>query len=44
MTAAELYEMLKKIQEPKGYFFNKDRDLVDQLWKVFWPPRSAKVT
>ncbi len=31
MTAAELYEMLKKIQEPKGYFFNKDRELVDQL-------------
>ena len=26
MTPAELYEMLKKAQEPKGYFFNKDRD------------------
>ncbi|MEW5733420.1 MAG: ferredoxin-thioredoxin reductase catalytic domain-containing protein [Thermodesulfobacteriota bacterium] len=25
MTEAEkLYEMLKKIQEPKGYYFNKD--------------------
>lgn len=22
MTAQELYEMLKKVQEPKGYFFN----------------------
>jgi ferredoxin-thioredoxin reductase catalytic subunit len=28
MTAAELYEMLKKVQEPKGYFFNKDREWV----------------
>lgn len=26
MTPAELYDMLKKAQEPKGYFFNKDRD------------------
>ena len=26
MTAAELYEMLKKAQEPKGFFFNKDKD------------------
>jgi ferredoxin-thioredoxin reductase catalytic subunit len=22
----DLYEMLKKVQEPKGYFFNKDMD------------------
>ena len=28
MTPAELYEMIKKVQEPKGYFFNKDKDLV----------------
>jgi ferredoxin-thioredoxin reductase catalytic subunit len=28
MTAAELCEMLKKVQEPKGYFFNKDKDWV----------------
>ncbi len=28
MQPAELYEMLKKIQEPKGYFFNKDKDWV----------------
>lgn len=26
MTAAELYESLRKIQEPKGYFFNRDRE------------------
>lgn len=25
MTASELYDLLKKAQEPKGYFFNKDR-------------------
>ena len=23
MTAQELYEMLKKVQEPKGYYFNE---------------------
>ncbi|MDD5712555.1 MAG: ferredoxin-thioredoxin reductase catalytic domain-containing protein [Smithellaceae bacterium] len=29
MTEAEkLYEMLRKIQEPKGYFFNKDKERV----------------
>jgi len=28
MTPAELYDLLKKAQEPKGYFFNKDRDWV----------------
>ena len=28
MKPAELYEMLKKVQEPKGYFFNKDKDWV----------------
>ncbi len=33
--AEKLYEMLKKVQEPKGYFFNKDKervfDLIDAL-------------
>ena len=33
----KLYEMLKKMQEPKGYFFNKDKervfDLLDALLK-----------
>ncbi len=33
--AEKLYEMLKKVQEPKGYFFNKDRarafDLLEAL-------------
>ena len=27
----KLYETLRKIQEPKGYFFNKDRDRVVEL-------------
>jgi ferredoxin-thioredoxin reductase catalytic chain len=27
----KLYEMLKKIQEAKGYFFNKDREVVNDL-------------
>jgi len=31
MTAAELYEALRKIQEPKGYFFNRDREKVLDL-------------
>lgn len=31
MTVEELYEKLKKIQEPKGYYFNKDWDLVYDL-------------
>jgi ferredoxin-thioredoxin reductase catalytic subunit len=28
MTALELFEMLKKVQEPKGFFFNRDKDWV----------------
>ncbi|MDI9569796.1 MAG: ferredoxin-thioredoxin reductase catalytic domain-containing protein [Pseudomonadota bacterium] len=28
MDAAGLYETLKKIQEPKGFFFNRDQDWV----------------
>ena len=28
MLPAKLYEMLKKVQEPKGYFFNKDKEWV----------------
>ena len=28
MTAEELYDLLKKAQEPKGYFFNKDKGWV----------------
>jgi ferredoxin-thioredoxin reductase catalytic chain len=32
MTEVEkLYEMLKKAQEPKGYYFNKDKDRVLEL-------------
>ncbi len=31
MNAEELYEKLKKVQEPKGYFFNKDKELVFEL-------------
>ncbi len=26
MTPHQLYEMLKRIQEPKGYYFNKDME------------------
>lgn len=33
MNEQELYELLKKVQEPKGYFFNKDRDRVNDLLK-----------
>ncbi len=31
MDVATLYEKLKKTQEPKGYFFNKDRERVFEL-------------
>ncbi len=31
MKVEQLYETLKKAQEPKGNFFNKDRDLVFEL-------------
>ncbi len=32
MTAVEqLYEQLKRLQEPKGYYFNRDRARVDDL-------------
>jgi ferredoxin-thioredoxin reductase catalytic subunit len=31
MNAEQLYEQLKKIQEPKGYFFNKDKAIVLEL-------------
>ena len=31
MNAEELYEKLKKIQEPKGYYFNRDTELVFDL-------------
>ena len=32
MTEVEkLYEMLKKVQEPRGYFFNNDKERVFEL-------------
>ena len=31
MDKQQLYEMLKKVQEPKGYFFNNDREKVFEL-------------
>jgi ferredoxin-thioredoxin reductase catalytic subunit len=31
MNAGQLYEILKKSQEPKGYFFNRDKGLVMDL-------------
>ncbi len=31
MNAISLYENLKKIQEPKGYYFNKDMDMTMPL-------------
>lgn len=31
MNAKQLYEMLQKIHEPKGYFFNKAGDMVLDL-------------
>jgi ferredoxin-thioredoxin reductase catalytic subunit len=31
MDAKQLYEMLKKVQEPKGYYFNADMDMTMPL-------------
>jgi ferredoxin-thioredoxin reductase catalytic subunit len=31
MNAEKLYEQLKKVQEPKGYYFNKDTGYVMEL-------------
>lgn len=31
MNTQELFEMLKKVQEPKGFFFNNDRERVFDL-------------
>ncbi|MBW2608931.1 MAG: ferredoxin:thioredoxin reductase [Deltaproteobacteria bacterium] len=29
--AEELYEMLRKVHEPKGYYFNKNKEMVFEL-------------
>lgn len=34
MNAEELYEALRKIQEPKGYCFHRDREKVFDLLKA----------
>lgn len=34
MTGGELYKILKKAQEPKGYFFSKDQDHVMALMEA----------
>ena len=31
MNAQQLYDMMKKVQEPKGYYFNQDRERVFEL-------------
>lgn len=31
MTASELYEILKRVQEPKGYYFSNDKERVSDL-------------
>lgn len=31
MDAKELYERMKKVQEPKGYFFNNDKERTFEL-------------
>ena len=31
MDAKQYYDMMKKVQEPKGYFFNKDHERVMDL-------------
>ncbi|MCF8035397.1 MAG: ferredoxin:thioredoxin reductase [Desulfobacteraceae bacterium] len=31
MNVEDLYEKLRNIQEPRGYYFNKDKDFVHEL-------------
>lgn len=31
MNVEELYERLKQVQEPKGYYFNRDRERVNDI-------------
>jgi ferredoxin-thioredoxin reductase catalytic subunit len=31
MNAQQLFDMMRKVQEPKGYYFNNDRDRVFEL-------------
>jgi ferredoxin-thioredoxin reductase catalytic subunit len=33
MEADQLYEMLRKSQEPKGFFFNRDKERVSDILK-----------
>jgi len=33
MNPEQLYQSLRQLQEPKGYFFNRDRTHVDRLLK-----------
>ena len=44
MNANELYEMLKKTQEPKGYFFNQDKDKVLTLISVSYTHLTLPTT
>ena len=37
----KLYEVLKKIQEPKGYFFNKDQERVFDLLEALQTEGSS---
>jgi ferredoxin-thioredoxin reductase catalytic chain len=34
MNAEQLYEMLKKVQEPKGYYFSDDSERVAELMQA----------
>jgi ferredoxin-thioredoxin reductase catalytic chain len=34
MNAEQLYEMLKKVQEPKGYYFSDDTERVAELMQA----------
>jgi ferredoxin-thioredoxin reductase catalytic subunit len=41
MNVEQLYEVLRKAQEPKGYFFNKDRPRVFELLEGLVANRNA---
>jgi ferredoxin-thioredoxin reductase catalytic subunit len=41
MDASELYEKLKKVHEPKGYYFSNDRERVMELLEALLLNKDA---
>jgi hypothetical protein len=44
MDTQQLFEILKKAQEPKGYFFSNDREKVFELLQGCWSTKIGTAT